>query len=118
VAWRRLKEVCEKKGVRPEESVAHRSWLPVATTSEFDIYFVNVDPAFPRVYGSVRRMVSNCFADEHPACASIAELLAQAAAYIDRRERVRKRLAAEHPDQAADQIEVSFRDDDDDEGHD
>lgn len=113
-----LKEMCEKKGVRPEESVAHRSWLPVAATSEFDFYFVNVDPAFPRVYGSVRRMVANCFADEHPACASIAELLVQAAAYIDRRERARKRLAAEHPDQAADQIEVSFRDDDDDEGHD
>lgn len=110
----------KKYGIRPEQSVAHRSWLSLAGQSEYEYMFINVDPASPD-FGTVRWCI-NSVDEEGERCADLEALLAQVVRYVERRESARREYAAEDPeadaetleDWVVDQVMMDEDDDDDD----
>jgi hypothetical protein len=93
----------KKYGIRPEQSVAHRSWLSLAGQSEYEYMFINVDSASPD-FGTVRWCI-NSVDEEGERCADLEALLAQVVRYVERRERARREYAAEDPEADAETLE-------------
>ncbi|KAK3243296.1 hypothetical protein CYMTET_47036 [Cymbomonas tetramitiformis] len=74
-----------------ETSCAHEGWLCLASTSEYDFIFVNVDAESP-FFGRTRHVVNNCCEDEDLTSGPFDEFLTRVENLI---ERVRHALSAQ-----------------------
>jgi hypothetical protein len=90
-----------EEGHKAEHSVTHPSWLTLAGRSEYDSYFINIDPASDD-FGSIRGCTNNC-TDEWDHCDDLETLLEQAATYVERCERAKAKFLAEEPELADDE---------------
>jgi hypothetical protein len=100
------------------KSVAEKAWLPLASTTEFDVLFVNVDPA-SKFYGTVRGATINANT-EYSSFDSLEKMLEGVVHYVDKLEEERTSAIAEGSDEyevndALEEVEFEYANGDNEE---